>query len=79
MVAAGIVKIAEDGKYLFPKAYNKKVLELWGQISTVIPIFSEAFPELEKVISSPHGPNETLKRNLKYRTWAAVLESSRKH
>lgn len=54
MVAAGIVCIAEDGKYSLP--YERHVLDSWGQYSTVIPIFSEAFPQLEQVTSS-NGPN----------------------
>lgn len=54
MVAAGIVSIAEDGKYSLP--YKREMLDLWGQISTVIPIFSEAFPKLEDV-TSPNGSN----------------------
>lgn len=54
MVATGIVTITDDEKYSLP--YNDNEIEMFGHISTAIPILSEIFPKLDKV-AAIHGPN----------------------
>lgn len=53
LVAAGIVTINEEGKYSLPFETNQ--LKLWGHISTVIPILSQIFPQLQNAVSH-EGP-----------------------
>ncbi|XP_061186149.1 uncharacterized protein LOC133194166 [Saccostrea echinata] len=53
MISAGIVKIHEDGKYSLP--YEKPLLKRWGHAASVIPVFSEMFPQLENVMTKD-GP-----------------------
>lgn len=59
MIAAGIVTINEDGKYSLPFKTNQ--LNLWGHISTVLPIFSQIFPQLQNAMSQdgPEGVQRT--------------------
>ncbi|XP_061186147.1 uncharacterized protein LOC133194164 [Saccostrea echinata] len=53
MISAGIVKLHEDGKYSLP--FEKSLLKTSGIVASVLPIFSEMFPQLEKVMSKD-GP-----------------------
>ncbi|VDI29392.1 Hypothetical predicted protein [Mytilus galloprovincialis] len=48
MTAKGVVKI-DDGKYYFP---NKKQISEAAFVSTMLPIFAECFPDLEKVMKN---------------------------
>uniref|UniRef100_K1R6U0 Uncharacterized protein n=1 Tax=Magallana gigas TaxID=29159 RepID=K1R6U0_MAGGI len=60
LVAAGIVTINEEGKYSLPFETNQ--LKLWGHISTVIPILSQIFPQLQNAVSheGPEGDKFTI-------------------
>lgn len=53
MVAAGIVTINEDGKYCLPFEPNQ--LNIWGHVSSAIPILSQIFPQLQNA-TSQDGP-----------------------
>ncbi|XP_062600992.1 uncharacterized protein LOC134262630 [Saccostrea cucullata] len=53
MIAAGIVKLHEDGKYSLP--FEESKLNYWGVISKALPILSEMFPKLQEVFSKD-GP-----------------------
>lgn len=66
MVAAGIVTINEDGRYSLPFETNQ--LNLWGHISTVLPILSQIFPQLQKTVSrdGPEGVQKTKYENALY-------------
>ena len=54
MVATGIVTMTEDEKYSLP--HDKSVINMWGHVSTVFPIFCELFPKLEEA-TSQDGPS----------------------
>lgn len=66
MILAGIVTINEDGTYSLP--YETNQLKLWGYISTVLPILSQIFPQLQKTVSQdgPEGVQRTEYENAFY-------------
>ncbi|XP_062601010.1 uncharacterized protein LOC134262650 [Saccostrea cucullata] len=53
MISAGIVKLHEDDKYSLP--YEKPLLKRWGHAASVLLVFNEMFPQLEKVMAED-GP-----------------------